>query len=490
MVIQNWYREERIIRDLIRDFEASTARAEMIAGEAYYRNENAILSRRQYYWTDQHERVVDETKPNNKVSHAFMKLLVDEKIGYFLGSPPNIAAEDNTFQALLVEIMDDSFDDVLNDVGVEVSNKGLAWLYAYIEPVAKGIGAMAFEPIPSEQVVPIWADRAHRKLSGLINYYYMQEYDITSGSQKDVMKVECWHPDGVMFYTEYNSMLVEDIEKMFPGMEPREIPETGLGHFSVNGKEMTWGEVPFIPFRNNSQELNDLRFVRSIIDGYDKGVSDLANLLEELRRIIVVLKNYQGTSLKEFMDNLRYFGAVKVDEDGGVTKLDLSADITASNNYLDRLKKDFYQFGQGVDMDTDKFGASPSGVALQFLYSGLKLKADNLERKFKSAYKQLFRLVAVYLESIGKGKFDPATASVTFNRSVVSNILDQIKAVTDSMTIISEKTALAHHPWVDDVGGELAEKEKEDKISLDKIPLAADPGQNGAGDAGTATGTV
>ena len=43
-------------------------------------------------------------------------------------------------------------------------------------------------------------------------------------------------------------------------------------------------------------------------------------------------------------------------------------------------------FGQAVDFSSDKFGSAPSGVALEFLYTNLNLKADKLARKAKSCY--------------------------------------------------------------------------------------------------------
>lgn len=469
-----WYREEKIIRDLIREFEADQKRQEMIDGQRYYNNEGDITTRVIYFWDRNKEKQVDVTKPNNKIAHAFMKLLVDEKIGYFLGSSPNIAAENGQMQEKLITIFDESFDDVLNDVGVEASNKGIAWLYVYLGQAEPGEKPpLLFELIPSEQVIPIWEDRAHRMLAGLVNYYYMTDYDLETGQQNDVLKVECWHPDGVLFYTEYDGKLVEDIRAMFPDMQEREIPEAGLPHFVINGKGQSWGMVPFVPFRNNSQELNDLRFVRGLLDAYDIGVSDLSNTLEELRKLVLVLKNYQGTDLQVFMDNLRYFGAVKVDEDGGVDKLDLTFNSEGTTSYLDRLKKDIYQFGQGVNMDTDKFGQNPSGVALEFLYSGLKLKTDSLERKFKAAFVKMFQIACTYLAAIGEGSFDWRIAKVTFNRSIVSNVMENIEAVATSMGMISNKTSISHHPWVDDIDQELEQIEADDKLKLDRIPMGA-----------------
>lgn len=474
-----WYKDLALIQMLIDDFKGSPERQEMLEGEQYYRNENEILNRKLYYYDKTHAKVVDETKPNNTIAHAFLRLQVDEKTGYFLGRSPNITAEDKSFQDLLITTFDEDFDDTLHDVCADTSTKGISWLYVYPDEAAKNL---RYEMFPGEIIVPLWKDRAHRELDGIIVDYYQEHFDTETGKKTETHKIEAWHPQGVMFYTDYTGVLVEDIERMFPDLadltEIPEYPETGVPHFSVNKLGQNWGFVPFIPFRNNSMELSDLRFVRKEIDSYDKGVSDLANLMEEIKRLIVVLKNFQGSDLSEFMENLRYYGAVKTDEDGGVDKLDLNYSIDSTDKYLDRLKKDIARFGQSVDMDTDKFGANPSGVALEFLYSGLKLKVDSLERKFKRAFKKLFQMAATYYQLTGKGTFDWTTAKVTFNRSEISNVLDQIKAVAESKTLISEKTALAHHPWVDDVTTELEEMANDTKISLDKIPAgdaSADP---------------
>jgi SPP1 family phage portal protein len=54
-------------------------------------------------------------------------------------------------------------------------------------------------------------------------------------------------------------------------------------------------------------------------------------------------------------------------------------------------------FGMGVDPDTDKFGNSPSGVALKFLYSLLDLKCDVLERKMKTSLREFLWFITDYI---------------------------------------------------------------------------------------------
>ena len=78
--------------------------------------------------------------------------------------------------------------------------------------------------------------------------------------------------------------------------------------------------------------------VKELIDNYDKVTSGLANDLEEIQDSIYVLKGYQGTDSSEFMNNLRYYKLIKVDEDGGVDKLELHIPIEAKNSHLKRLE--------------------------------------------------------------------------------------------------------------------------------------------------------
>ena len=440
--------KEQFIQNTIDEFNLSNARMLMIEGEKYYRNENNI-SNRVIYKYENERKVVDTDKPNNKINHAFMKNAVDEKISYFLGQPLTITSTNKKLQELAVETLTDEFDDIINDIGVEASNKGIAWLHVYIDE----FGELGFINIPSEQIIPIWSDLAHAKMDALIRYYYIDVYE--GLELKKVMKVEYWEDNTVMYYVESENGLIPDIEA-------NEIGEH-IGHFNINGIENGWGKIPYIPFKNNSYELPDLYFVKDIIDQYDKITSDNSNLLDEIQNVIYVLKNYGGTNLSDFIRDLNFYKAIKVDDDGGVDTLSANINIEASERTLDRLKNDFYQFGQAVDIDTDRFGQSPSGVALEFLYSKLKLKVDNMERKFKRSFKLLFYFLCEYYSISNQGVFNPNDLKVTFTRSTISNLKENIETVNLATNLISKKTALEHHPWVDDVESEV--KNIEDEVN-------------------------
>ncbi len=440
--------QEDVIHSYIQDFESSKARKDMLTGERYYQNENDINQRKLYKYIDG-SKVEDTERPNNKLSHSFAKLLVDEKVNYLLGKSPIIAADDKKFQEKLIEILDDEFDDTIQEIGIESSNKGISWLQPYIDEE----GNLKFEKHDSEKIIPVWKESAHKTLEAIIRVYYVETYE--GRERKDVKKVEYWTKDDVTYYTYFNGNMVPDVEA----------PEEGepIGHYKVNGSEeyKGWGRVPFIPFKNNTRELNDLTYFKSLIDDYDKNTSDTSNTLDDIARFIYILKNYEGTDLGEFLNDLKLYKAIKVDTDGGVDKLSPDIEIEAVEKHLDRIKKDVYIFGQGVDMDTDKFGNSPSGIALQFLYSALDLKCDQMERKFKKAFKSIFWFIAEYLKITNQGTYDSRKAKVTFVRSMIINETDTITNIRNSKGILSDKTLTEHHPWVGDIDEEEKRKKEE-----------------------------
>lgn len=433
---------EEIMHVFIQEFETSNKRENMKTGERYYNNDTDINRRKLYRFVDG-KKVEDDTRPNNKLTHGFSKIIVDEKVNYLLGKSPIITADDKTFQKKLIELLDDEFDDTLQEIGVEASNKGIAWLQPYIDEE----GELKFLKHDSEKIIPIWKDNAHKSLEAIIRVYYIETYE--GRERTDVKKVEYWTDKDVTYYTYYNGQLIPDVEAPGEG--------ESIGHFLINNGTTysSWGKVPFIPFKNNSRELNDLTYTKSLIDDYDKNTSDTSNALDDIARFIYVLKGYNGTNLDEFLNNLKLYKTILTDADGGVDKLSPDINIEAVEKHLDRLKKDIHIFGQAVDMDTDKFGNSPSGIALLFLYSALDLKCDQMERKFKGAFKLIFWFIAKYLKITGQGSYDPKTAKVTFIRSMIVNETDAITNVRNSKGIVSDKTLLEHHPFVGDVEEEL-----------------------------------
>lgn len=449
---------------MINDFNNSDKRQWMTTGQKYYEVENDILKRkitRKVKGTE-----VEETyKANNKLAHSKYKNMVDEKVAYLLSRDYSLSCDDTSYVDKVKDILGKHFQYQLSGLGYEASNKGIAWLQAYIDEE----GNFKTMIIPSEQCIPIWRDNSHTELESMIRVYetVIWEYE----RKKTVTNVEVWGKDNVSYYRLEGKLLIPDYD--------RNIDKDNNGpvaHYKKGDMWYAWGKVPFIAFKNNRIELPDIKFVKSLLDAYDLSRSEAANYVEEVKNLIFILKGYAGEDIHEFMRRLNEDRAIPIDdpEDGGVDTITPTMDITALREHYEQLKRDLIEDGQSINKDLDKFGSAPSGVALKFMYAGLDLKANALETEFKMGFDTLLYFINVYLSENNLGTYKNVNLDIIFNRDMEINESEVIENCQKSKGIVSDKLIITNHPWVKDV--ELEEKavEKQNKANLpfqDKIPI-------------------
>lgn len=441
-----------LIKIYINEFNSSKERQLMLKGEKYYKVENDVLNRKMYRYENE-QPVEDETKTNNKLAHGFMHTLVDDKVNYLLVKPYTLKCSDKNYLKSVTDILGKRFQKKLSQLGTETSNKGIAWLHPYINQD----GQFKMMKISSEQCIPIWTDNDHEELLAFIRFYDVEVYE--GREKKIITKAEYHTVEGVAYYEQSSSGEIILDAEMYLDTEGENIT---LPHFEVNGVPGTWGRVPFIPFKNNDFELPDLQFVKTLVDDYDKTRSDVSNDIEDIKNFIMALRGYGGENLSEFMRDLSYYRAVKLDADdnAGLDKIETTINIDAAEKHYQQLKKDIFDFGRGVDKNSDKLGNSPSGIALKFIYSGLDLNCNALEDSFKWAFEQLLYFVNKYME-LTKQLVSDKEITIVFNRDIAINESQAITDCQNSKGVISDKTIITNHPWVDNVEEEIKQIEEE-----------------------------
>lgn len=459
---------------LIEKFKTSGRRELMMEGERYYQVDNDIKDRRITKKVNG-QRVEESWRANNKLAHATYKNQVDEKIAYLLSKPVTYRTSEDagsSYADKIKDLLGKHFQYQLTQLGYEASNKGIGWLQVYVD-VEGNLKTMV---IPAEQCIPYWKDKTHTELDTMIRVYDTTVWEYST--EKTVTNVEVWTEESVAFYRLEGKLLIYDYDRSMDAGGP-------VSHYRNGDVWQSWGMVPFIPFKNNQIEMPDIKFVKSLIDGYDQGRSEAANYVEEVKNLIFVLKGYGGADLNEFMRDINEDRAIKIDdvEDGGVDTITPQMDITALREHYEQLKRDIVEAGQSVNKDLDKFGAAPSGVALRFMYSGLDLKCNLMETEFKMGFEQLLYFVDMYLQLTGQGDFEKTEVELVFNRDMAVNESEQIQNCTNSKGAISDKTIIAHHPYVSDVEEELKLLEEQKKAAgptWDVVPPVKDGGGNGA----------
>lgn len=447
---------------LINDFNSSKKRQLMTVGQKYYEVDNDILKRKITKKVKGAE--VEETyKANNKLAHSKYKNMVDEKVAYLLSRDYSLSCDNEEYVKKVKDVLGKHFQYQLSGLGYEASNKGIAWLQAYVDLE----GNFKTMIIPSEQCIPVWRDNSHTELESMIRVYetVTWEYD----KKKTITNVEVWTTEGVSYYRLEGKLLIADYDKNNDNNGP-------VAHYKKGEEWYSWGRVPFIAFKNNRIELPDIKFVKSLLDAYDLSRSEAANYVEEVKNLIFILKGYGGEDISEFMRVLNEDRAIPIDDpkEGGVDALTPQMDITALREHYEQLKRDLIEDGQSINKDLDKFGSAPSGVALKFMYSGLDLKCNALETEFKMGFENLLYFINIYLSESSLGTYKNVDLDILFNRDMEINESEVIDNCQKSKGTISDKTIIANHPWVKDVEAEEKALEEQTKANLpfqDKIPI-------------------
>lgn len=433
--------EEMIIR-YIKEHQKKISTFEV--GQKYYDQEPDIV--REPPSKDATGKV-DPLKPDDRLVTNFHANLVDQKVSYLVGKPIEFKHTDNSLIEEINMALGSRFDDKLHSVLTGASNKGIEWVHPYIDEE----GILKFFRVPAEQGVPIWKDNEHEDLEAFVRFYKLE----------NEMKVEYWDEENVIYYVYDKGQLIKDYSRNLISQET---------HFSTG----SWGRIPFIPFKNNDAERSDIFMYKTQIDAYNRRMSDTANMFKESNELIYVLTNYDDTDLSEFKRNLRHYGAIKVsDKDGGVDTIEIKVPVENTEKYLRMLYENIMLFGQAVDFSSDKFGSAPSGVALEFLYTNLNLKADKLARKTKVAIQELLWYVFEHHNLKGNHK----DVDISFNYNKVANTELQVQMAQSSMGVISHETVIENHPYVEDLEAEL-ERIQNERDELNKALPSIEEGSD------------
>ena len=223
-----------------------------------------------------------------------------------------------------------------------------------------------------------------------------------------------------------------------------------------------------------------------IFDDYDTNTSDTSNNLQDVPNSIKVVRNYDGTDKGEFMQNLAIYRTAFVSDDGDLSALNTPLDTSAIDSHLNRLKRDLYEAGNGVDTQDDNLG-NASGVALRFRYSGLDMDVDNMSNEFSASMEELVWFIKVDLAAKGLGDYMDTDFNIVFNTDMIVNETETIQNAKASVGIISDETIIANHPWVIDAQAEVEKMQKQKEQALQEL-MTMQGDQGGFGQPAPTTG--
>lgn len=462
---------DKLVQTVYDEFNNSEERKLMLDGIRYYDNDSKIDEKVRY------DHCGTDGAKNDKLSNAkmhknIMRKLTRQKINTLLGKPYSIKTMNDNYKKILEDTYFTKYMyRKIYNTCKEAIKEGINWLNAYYDEN----GDLQFRRVPGHQVKVFWSDREHTKISQLIHYYEIAIYKgdkATSATYADY-----YSTNGVIHYVKEDKGFVRDSKRPkeegnFKLMVPQtqdivndkgEVVETTY-KLDENGKivfepqEMVWDRIPWIPLKYNQEETSLLKYIRNHQDYYEQLLSAMVDIVIDIPNAIKYFKGYSGADLAELTQNIAKFRAVLVDPDGDVGSLETAFDGTTFGDLLDRIRKDAYEDGGGVDMQSDKTG-DKSGVGLKFLYSDLDLDLGELEQEMDVFFEWLLWFIDFDINVKGNGDFSEEEVTFEFNKTNIVNESERIQMINQSRDMIPDKVLLPKHPFVEDVSEVEAEIE-------------------------------
>lgn len=469
--------DKRFLELELKKFLNSAARKEMILGERYYNYDQDILTKERKVIGQDGKMAIDEKLPNNKYIDSLYSDMVDQKVNYLLSKPLTFKTKNEEYGKLLGQIFNKQFHKRLKDLGKGSYNGGISWLYPYYDEQNN----FRFKLFHPWEILPFWKDEEHEILDFAVRIYSILRYE--GETEKEVRYVEVYDTKGIhKFYLDERDThftLVPDYETYY-----FEVPSIKEG----DAIPYNWDRVPLIAFKSNSKEIPLIRKCHSLQDGINKMLSEFADIMEENASgsSILIIKNYDGTDLGQFRANLSTYKAVKVKTvdgaDGGIDKLEIEVNAENYNVILKELRKAVIHNCKGYDIEELKSSGSPNEMTIKSVYSNIDLDANEIETEYQASFEQLMWFVNAHLKNIGAGDFENEELDIIFNRDMMVNESQVITDINNSREILSHKTLVAMHPWVDDVEAEMELLEKEKQENIEQYGLAFAPAANTDGD--------
>ena len=446
----------RYLEKILEQWLKSEARAEQLLAEQYYSGDHDILRREKKVIGADGKLVKIDNVANNRLVDNQYRKLVDQKTNYVLGKPLTIATENEEYLEELSKVFTKAVHRQFRVLARYAVDGGIAWLYPHYDEVGK----WRLSVFPSYEICPVWKDKAHTELECAMRYFAEDVFD-AKGSIKTVHRVDLFTIHGITHFQLHGGKLIPD-----------ENPHTD--YMTVGNQSYNWDELPIIPFKYNADEIPLIRNVKQLQDSLNQVLSDFQNNMEEdPRTSILVLKNYDGTNIPEFRQNLATYGVIKVTTvdgvQGGVETLKVEVNSANYQAILMQLKRAIVENGRGFDAKEERMDGDPNQMNIESMYTDIDLDVNGMETEFQAGFEKLKWFIDKYLIHQKKGDYTEEAVEFIFNRDIFINEDAKIENCVKSQGIISNRTILARHPWVTNVEHELKQIEEDKKAELEEM---------------------
>lgn len=386
---------------------------------------------------------------NNKLNNDYFGEIIDMKTGYFAGNPIsyNYSKDKENYQVAQDHISNFAIANNLPDLDVETTRMAATCGYGarllYIDDRARERA----KNLPAYGTVFLSSDGNITEPE-----YALYVYVVLDKNNSPIQKVEFYDDTHIHFFIETRS---------------------GSNAFKVEKAPMEhqFNMCPVIGYPNNAELMGDAEKVLSLIDAFDRTMSDVNSEIEAFR--LAYMAFIGGSITPEVLEEATNLGAFNVPEEGDMKFITKELNDKAVENHLDRIHNNIYRFAKTPDLSDEAFGGgSQSGEARKYKLLGLEMKTGFFENKFRSSANRMFELLSgpwnVKTPSL---HFDYLNVWYEFKRNFPKDLLYEAEATTKLKGMVSEQTRLGKLSFIDDPQYELdlMRQEREDIPPLEVV---------------------
>lgn len=401
----------------------------------YYNARNDILKR----------VMMDPSKPNNRISHGFARMIANTYAGYMHGEPVSYTGDEQLLENLTAALNYNDEQAENSQLGLDCAICGIAVEIMYTDEDSME----RFARVNPIGCIDVRDGSVENRLSDLIRYYDTTDIETNAVTHHVIV----YDADYITHYTSTGS-----IESL-----------TGL---TIASQEPHYfGDVPAVVYKNNTDGVGDFEGVITLIDAYDLMQSESLNDQEYFSDAYLMLQGMDGTQ-PEDVAAMKENRVLLLPTDANAGWLIKQQNDTLVENIKNRLNGDIHKYSGCPDMSDESFAGNASGVAIRYKLLQFEINAGIKEREFKRGLQRRIELLCNLWSVKGRGSFDWRNVQIRFKRALPENLLELSQALSNLGNVLSNETKRTLLPIEIDEEEETARiiEQAQANMSLYQIP--------------------
>lgn len=400
-----------------------------------------ILTRK--YKIDNEEQ---QGKINNKLANDFFSEITDMKVGFLCGVPISYVLDKELYAEAVYDknmkvIQDFNKQNTIPDVDAECAKiaticgiTGKLFYYEDAKPRIKIVKPWELAFIGETVEAPEITLRIRER----------EEID-AKGKEIEVYCVDV-----------YDSLYVTYYEKKDKEEDYKQIKQEA--HLMPYN--------PLIGLTNNDEMIGDSEKVLTLIDGYDKTVSDINSELEQFRLAYLAVKGADIT--REILEQVKQTGAFSLPIDSDMSFVTKDINDAIIEHHLDRVEANIYRFSKTPNMNDISFSGDLSGVAMKYKFKSFEDKCKTAELKFQKSLIQQYKILTEIWKKQGVS-INYLDMDFVFTRNYPQNLMEEIQFLQTSKGLITEETAFSLVSFITNPEKEASALEEQKQANIDEM---------------------